>query len=146
TFLADESADWLGHSASDSHKQQALGHITQAYSEAFGTLAAPAAITTEYEAVQHPRVLVFATPTAEHILETIAASHADRGALNRFVILPAEQGRLKKNRRIRGEAFQPPGAVVDLVAWIATLEADTPITFADEAWALYEAHDEAVLD
>lgn len=146
TFLADEFADWLGHSASDSHKQQALGHITQAYSKAFGTLAAPAAITTEYKAVQHPRVLVFATSTAEHILETITASHADRGALNRFVILPAEQGRLKKNRRIRGEAFQPPDAVVDLVAWIATLEADTPITFADEAWALYEAHDEAVLD
>lgn len=146
TFLADEFADWLGHSASDSHKQQALGHITQAYSKAFGTLAAPAAITTEYKAVQHPRVLVFATSTAEHILETITASHADRGALNRFVILPAEQDRLKKNRRIRSEAFQPPDAVVDLVAWIATLEADTPITFADEAWALYEAHDEAVLD
>lgn len=146
TFLADEFADWLGHSASDSHKQQALGHITQAYSKAFGTLAAPAAVTTEYKAVEQPRVLVFATSTAEHMLETITASHADRGALNRFVILAAEQGRLDKNRRIRGEAFQPPAGVVDLVAWVAALEADTAVTFDDDAWALYEAHDDAVLD
>lgn len=146
TFLADEFADWLGHAASDSHKQQALGHITQAYSKAFGTLAAPAAVTTEYKAVEQPRVLVFATSTAEHILETITASHADRGALNRFVILAAEQGRLNKNRGIRSSAFQPPAKVVDLVAWIAALDADTTVTFDDDAWALYEAHDEAVLD
>lgn len=146
TFLADEFADWLGHSASDSHKQQALGHITQAYSKAFGTLAAPAAITTEYKAVQHPRVLVFATSTAEHILETITASHADRGALNRFVILAAEQDRLPKNRSIRPQAFIPPPALVDLLAGVAALPADTIVSFDEDAWALYEAHDEAVLD
>lgn len=146
TFLADEFADWLGHSASDSHKQQALGYITQAYSKAFGTLAAPAAVTKEYVPVENPRVLVFATTTAEHILETITASHADRGALNRFVILVAEQDRLPKNRSIRPQAFIPPPALVDLLAWLAALPVDTIVSFDEDAWALYEAHDEAVLD
>lgn len=146
TFLADEFAEWLSHTASDGHKQQALSHVMQAYSRAFGTLSAPAAVTNEYKPVENPRVLVFATSTAERMLEAMTASQADSGALNRFVILPAEQERLPKNRSIRPSAHIPPQSVVDIVAWVAALERDTLVTFEADAWELYEQHDEAVLD
>ena len=53
----------------------------QAYTRATGTLAAPAAVTKKYKQVKNPRVLVYATDTAERILEAFSASQADRGAL-----------------------------------------------------------------
>lgn len=146
TFLADEFAEWLGHTASDSHKQQALQHIMQAYGRAFGTLAAPAAVTTEYKPVEHPRVLIFATSTAERILETITSSQADSGALNRFVVMVGEQGLVEKRYGVTGADFKPPARLVDLIAWIVALPVDTHVSLAPEARALYEQHDAAVLD
>lgn len=148
TFLSDEFAEWLGHAASDSHKQQALGHIMQAYSKAFETLAAPAIADTkaQYAPVSCPRVLVFATSTAERILETINASQADSGALNRFVILVAEQERIPKRYDVRAADFRPPAEVVELVAWLSALPTDTEVGFTDEALNYYQAHDSAVLD
>src|SRR3546814_7792477 len=74
TFLADEFAEWLEHASNDGHRQQALGHIMQAYGRAFSTLSAPAAVTTEYKPVENPRVLLFTTSTAERTLETLTAS------------------------------------------------------------------------
>jgi hypothetical protein len=145
TFLADEFAEWLGHAASDSHKQQALGHIMQAYSKAFGTLAAPAAVTQEYKPVENPRVLIFATSTAERILETINASHADSGALNRFVIFVAEQDHIAKRYDVSSVQYLPPRHVVELVAWVSALR-DESITFDEDAHQLYIDHDGAVLD
>jgi len=146
TFLADEFAEWLGHTASDSHKQQALGHIMQAYSRAFSTLSAPAAVTTEYKAVEHPRVLIFATSTAERMLETITASQADSGALNRFVILAGEQDRLPKRYDVAVSDYKPPARLIDLVAWILALPSDTCVSLDADALALYREHDAAVLD
>ena len=146
TFLSDEFAEWLGHAATDSHKQQALGHIMQAYGRAFGTLAAPAAVTTTYKPVAFPRVLVFATSTAERMLEVMTASQADSGALNRFVILAGEQDRVPKRYDVAESSYTPPTAVVDLIAWIVSLPDDTRVTFDEGARQLYQAHDAAVLD
>jgi len=146
TFLADEFAEWLGHTANDSHKQQALGHIMQAYSRAFGTLSAPAAVTTEYKAVEHPRVLIFATSTAERMLETITASQADSGALNRFVILVGEQDHLPKRYDVATMDYAPPARLVELVGWILALPPDSRVCLDADARALYEEHDAAVLD
>lgn len=149
TFLSDEFAEWLSHAASDSHKQQALGHFMQAYSKATSTIAAPAAVTKEYKPVNSPRILIFATSTAERLLETVTASHADSGAINRFVILVAEQDRIAKRYAPYGEdqgaKYQPPAAVVDLVEWVAALS-ETTVRLDPDAYALYVAHDAAVLD
>ena len=145
TFLADEFAEWLGHAATDSHKQQALGHIMQAYSKAFGTLAAPAAVTIQYEPVHRPRVLIFATSTAERMLEAMTASQAESGALNRFVILAAEQERIAKRYDVTASMFDPPDALVHLVAWLTAMP-ETTVAFAPEAWNYHIEHDSAVLD
>src|SRR3546814_1483038 len=81
--LADEFAEWLEHASNDGHRQQALGHIMQAYGRAFSTLSAPAAVTTEYKPVENPRVLLFPTSTAARTLETFTASQGDSGGLTR---------------------------------------------------------------
>jgi Bifunctional DNA primase/polymerase, N-terminal len=150
TFLADEFAEWLGHAASDGHKQQALGHIMQAYSKAFSTLAAPAVATNDekkgYVPVVNPRVLIFATSTAERLLETMNASQADSGALNRFVTMVAEQERIPKRYNVTAAAFIPPSALIDMVAWIVALPHDTVVSFTDEARQYYEQHDSTVLE
>jgi hypothetical protein len=148
TFLADEFAEWLSHAASDSHKQQALGHVMQAYSKAFGTLAAPAVASKEngYTAVENPRVLIFATSTPERILETINASQADSGALNRFLIFVSEQDRIPKRYDVTAKNYEPPQGVIDLVAWIIGLPDDTVIGLSEDARAYYVAHDSAVID
>ena len=150
TFLADEFAEWLGHAASDSHKQQALGYIMQAYSKAFDTLAAPAIAAKEskdqYQPVECPRVLIFATSTAERILETINSSQADSGALNRFVILVTEQDRIAKRYDVKAVDYAPPAGVVELIAWVASLSGDTVVSFDSGALDLYRKHDSAVLD
>jgi hypothetical protein len=149
TFLADEFAEWLGHAASDSHKQQALGYIMQAYSKAFETLAVPAIGNKEapYVPVKHPRVLVFATSTAERMLETMTASQADSGAINRFVILTAEQERIAKRYDVTPAHYVPPAGVVDLVAWMLQLRDDNAvIDFSAEARALEQEHDSMVLE
>lgn len=146
TFLADEFAEWLGHAANDGHKQQALGHIMQAYSKAFGTLAAPHAITSKLRPVDRPRVLIFATSTAERILETINTSQADSGALNRFVILIAEQERIAKRYDVAKADYVPPPPIVDLAAWVASRPDKTLVSLDDDARGLYIAHDSAVID
>lgn len=147
TILSDEHAEWIAHASSESgsHKQQASQHAMQVYTRAFGTLAAPAAVTNEYRPVENPRLLIFATSTAERMLEVITASQADSGALNRFVIMPGEQGMIAKRYGVRSANFKPPAAVVELIAWLAA-QTDIAVTFDAEAWALYEQHDAAVLD
>jgi hypothetical protein len=147
-FLADEFADWLGHTANDSHKYQAMSHLMQAYSKAFGTLAAPAIADKDkkYLPVKDPRVLVFATSTAERMLETITASQADSGALNRFVTVVAEQDRPQKRYGLKRGAFAPPPAVVQLVRYVSQLKPDTLVTLSEDAWHLHDQHDCAVLE
>lgn len=144
TFLADEFAEWLGHASKDPNKQQALGYIMQAYSKAFSTLAAPAAVTNSYKPVENPRVLIFATSTAERILETINASQADSGALNRFVIHVAEQGGIPKRYDISPQAYGVPDHLRELAAWVARQV--FTVTFSTEAWQFYMHHDSRVLD
>lgn len=147
TFLADEFAEWLAHAANDGHKQQALGHAMQAYSKAYSTLAAPAVASKEhkYQPVENPRVLVFATSTAERLLESINASQADSGALNRFVILVAEHDRIAKRYGIKPDSFVPPKAVVELIAWVTALD-ECLIEFTPEAEELHNRHDAGVIE
>ena len=104
-FLADEFAEWLRHAATDSHKQQALGHIMQTYTKANGVLEAPFAVTTKYEPVVNPRVQIFAMSTAERMLEAMTSSQADSGAINRFVIHVTEQERIQK--KYEGLVYKP---------------------------------------
>jgi hypothetical protein len=143
TFLSDEFGEWLCQVESDSHKQAALGHFMQAYTKALSTLAAPAAVTRVYKQVENPRLLVFATSTAERMLETFSASQADRGALNRFLIFPAEQHRI--NKKYKGLVYEPPAEVIDAFAWILALEEDK-VTLSDKAWEYFEEHDSTVIE
>ena len=114
-FLADEFAEWLRHAATDSHKQQALGHIMQTYTKANGVLEAPFAVTNKYEPVVNPRVQIFAMSTAERMLEAMTSSQADSGAINRFVIHVAEQERITK--KYDGLIYKPSPSVLDLFDW-----------------------------
>lgn len=150
SLLSDEFAEWLAHSASDGHRLQAMGHLMQAYTRAYGTLAAPVTSTHgkpqgTYRPIEHPRVLVFATSTAERLLESINASQADSGALNRFVVFVAEQERLAKRRGIRPADFEPPRRIMALIAWLTALP-EQQIELAADAWEYHDAHDDAVLE
>lgn len=150
SILSDEFAEWLAHSAKDGHRQQAMGHLMQAYTKAYGTLAAPATTThgnkaASYVPVERPRVLVFATSTAERLLESINASQADSGALNRFVILVAEQERIAKRYGVRPADYQPPRQLVELVAWVSALP-EQKLPLEPEAWEFHDAHDAAVIE
>ncbi|QQP97939.1 bifunctional DNA primase/polymerase [Lysobacter enzymogenes] len=147
TFLADEFAEWLAHSANDSHKQQALGHAMQAYTKAYSTLAVPHIASREhpYTPVENPRMLVFATSTAERLLESINASQADSGALNRFVILVAEPDRIQKQYGIKPGLFTPPARVMELIAWVTAL-GETIIDLSPESEEYHDQHDSAVIE
>lgn len=150
TFLPDEFGEWQAHTAKDGHKQQAAAYAMQAYTKAFGILEAPAVSThgnaRPYTPVKNPRVLIFATSTAERMLEAVTASQADSGGLNRFVILVAEQERIaKRYPSAKASDYVPPDAVLDLVAWVATLD-EQLLSLEPEAWEYHDAHDAAVLE
>lgn len=150
TFLPDEFGEWQAHAAKDGHKQQAAAYAMQAYTKAFGVLEAPSVSThgnaKPYMPVKHPRVLIFATSTAERMLEAVTASQADSGGLNRFVILVAEQDRIaKRYPSAKASDYVPPNAVLDLVAWVASLP-EQLLPLEPEAWDYHDAHDAAVLE
>jgi hypothetical protein len=143
TILSDEFAEWLAHTHRDPHKQAALGFAMQIYSSQLSTVAPPFAVTNEYSPVEHPRMTVLATSTAERILDTMTRSQADSGAYNRWVILVAEQERIPK--RYSGLVYDPAPEVLDLLRWVQALP-PTEMTFARQAWEFFTHHDGAVIE
>ena len=143
TFLSDEFADWIVRAEKDPCRKEAQSHFMQAYSKAHASLAAPNAVTNQYKPVENPRILIFATSTAERMAEVLTRSQAESGMLNRYVISPVEQERLEK--RYEGQQYEPQKNVVDLAAWIVSLP-ETVMKFAPEAWQYFKKHDSEVIE
>lgn len=141
--LADEFAEWLAHTSTDPHKQAALGHAMQAYNRALGTLAAPHAVTREYQPVKHPRLSILATSTPERLLEAANRGHADSGAYNRLFLFAADLERIPK--RYEGQRYTPSEAEVSVLRWIGNLP-PTRMDFAPDAWRFFCEHDAEVIE
>lgn len=143
TFLSDEFGDWIAQTERDPHKKAALVHFMQAYSRATTTLAAPHAVTHSYVPVEKPRVLVFATSTAERMMEVLTQSQAESGALNRFVMFAAEQDRIEK--RYEGQVYEPSVEVISILNWVVALP-ETVVVFSPDAWTYFKLHDGEVIE
>lgn len=87
-MLPDEFGDWIAKGEKDQYREQAMAHLMQVYGNPFGTVDVPRAVTRTLPAVHNPRMVLFATTTGARFVEVINGSLADRGFLNRFVMLP----------------------------------------------------------
>lgn len=87
-MLPDEFGDWIAKGAKEPHREQAMSHLMHVYGNPFGVVDVPRSLSNSLKPVQCPRVLLFATSTGERMVEVLNGSLADRGFLNRFVMLP----------------------------------------------------------
>ena len=143
-FMADEFAEWLTQTGSDSHKQGSLGYCMEIYTKALAWVNAPAASTKHREKVKHPRVTVFATSTAERMLEAMTSSQADSGALNRIIFFLAEQERIEKV--YEGQIYEPSQECLDVVLFAINQPNTKKVSFSPEAWDFYKFHDSKTIE
>jgi hypothetical protein len=149
-ILADEFGEWLAGAAREGHKQFAMSYLMQAYSSAYGDIDVPAVSTRTpykpYSRVSNPRVLLFATSTAERFMETVTCSQADSGGLNRFVTFIEDAPNLVKSYERLGPSDYaiPDDLIVDL-QWIAGLP-EQLIPLSDAAWELHDTYDREVVE
>ncbi len=137
---SDEFAEWLKMALKDANKQQALAYIMEIYSKALRTVHPGAAVTQQYQPVKNPRLSIFATTTAESVLNSMSLAHAEMGAYNRFVIYVAPEQ--MPDKRYTGLVYTPSRAAIDAVKWVAKLK-PTKVTFGKAAFAEFIANDKA---
>lgn len=137
---SDEFAEWLKMALKDANKQQALAYIMEIYSKALRTVHPGAAVTQQYQPVKNPRLSIFATTTAESVLNSMSLAHAEMGAYNRFVIYVAPEQMPEK--RYTGLVYTPSKGAIDAVKWVCRLK-PTKVTFGKAAFAEFIANDKA---
>ena len=144
-WLADELAEWLKHShRPGSHVQMALGYFMQAYTRATGWIHPGHAVTNQYEPVEHPRVSILATSTAEALLSTMTRDQADSGAYNRFVLFAGDQELPPK--RYEGLTYEPEPAIVELVLFLKAQPPGTQVKFSKDGWEAFKRLDESLAE
>lgn len=144
-MLPDEFGDWIAKGDKDAHREQAMAHLMQVYGNPFGTVDVPRAITRKLLPVRDPRLLIFATSTAERFSEVVNGSIADRGFLNRFVILPVGGDRLEiAPQNDDPRAYEIPPALVSLARSICPGE--KVVDFEPDVLAYRDHHLRTVLD
>lgn len=112
-FLADEFANWLKQSGTDSNKANALNYLMECYTKAVSIVHCGNAVTGSYKPVQNPRLSVVATSTGEAMFETLTRSQAESGAYNRWVIFVGPETLPEK--RYEGMVYELPP---DLLEWL----------------------------
>lgn len=119
-MLPDEFGDWIAKGEKDQYREQAMAHLMQVYGNPFGTVDVPKAITRSLPPVREPRMVLFGTTTGERFVEVINGSLADRGFLNRFVMLPiARDGLEIGDENDDPLAYEIPQALASLAKAIA---------------------------
>jgi len=112
-FMADEFANWLKQSGTDSNKSNALNYLMECYTKALDTVYCGNAANSTYTPVSNPRVSVVATSTGETMFETLTRSQAESGAYNRWVIFVGPE-RLP-DKVYEGQVYEPSE---DLLSWL----------------------------
>lgn len=135
---SDEFAEWLKHSVSDVHKAQALAYAMEIYNRALGKIHPGGAVTNKYETVSNPRLSVFATTTAESVLNSMTREHAEMGAYNRFLIYVAPEQMPEK--KYTGLVFEPSQAAIDAALYVAKLK-PTKLTMTKAGFAVFVEYD-----
>lgn len=142
-FLADEFAEWLTQSKSDSHKQGALGYCMEIYTKALASVNVPHATTKPRASVKSPRLGIFATSTAERMLEAMTASQSDSGSYNRIVFFVAEQSQISK--KYDGQIYQPSDDCLNVVKF-ATSQNNAMVDFDRLSYDFHKFHDSTVIE
>lgn len=145
TFLADEFAEWLCSTATDSHRQQAIGFLMEAYTKPFGYVSAPYSVSNKRQPIKNPRISIFATTTGERLLGVLTGSHADSGAYNRFVLFVAEQHRIAKRYDMPDSSAMLDDAA-DVLGWINNQPDETTVTFSNDALDYFKKHDSEIIE
>ncbi|SFR50837.1 DUF3987 domain-containing protein [Thiomicrospira sp. ALE5] len=145
TFFSDEFAEWLiqASKGGDSHKQGTMGYLMQIYTKGFKKVNVPNAVMNKYEAVQNPRVTIFATTTGERLTEALTGSQADAGGYNRFIMFVGNPERIEK--RYSGFKWQPTESLLVGIERILKI-ADEPIQLSDEARQYYIEFDSQTIE
>jgi hypothetical protein len=112
-FMADEFANWMKQSGTDSNKSNALNYLMECYTKATGTVFCGHAKTVQYFPVRNPRLSIIATSTGEAMFESLTKAQAESGAYNRWLIFVGPQKLPKK--RYTGLVYDIPE---DLLAWL----------------------------
>lgn len=139
-FLADEFAEFLRLTHSDSTKQAALGYCMQAYTRATGILEPGHAVTRSYTPVKNPRLSIIATSTGEALLQAMNKEQGDSGAYNRMIMFAGDTELPQK--RYEGLVWKPKQSLVDSMANILTYPPDTLIEFSPEGWEEFKKQDQ----
>ncbi|HEY5805386.1 MAG TPA: bifunctional DNA primase/polymerase [Lysobacter sp.] len=145
-LLADEFGDWMAKGDKDQCREQAMAHMMQVYGNPFGVVATPYAVTRKVAPVRHPRLMTLCTSTGARFSEVVNGSMADRGFLNRLVILPVGSEELELNSDLDrpASAYEIPPVLCALAAEISGNE--KMVTFEADAKAYANDHFRAVLD
>jgi hypothetical protein len=144
-MLPDEFGDWIAKGDKEHHREQAMAHLMQVYGNPFGTVDVPRAISRKLTPVKEPRMVLFGTSTGARFSEVINGSIADRGFLNRFVMLPVGDDPLEiGNESDDPLAYEIPQALATLAKRICS--GGQTITFDEDATEYKRAHLRAVLD
>lgn len=144
-MLPDEFGDWIAKGDKDAHREQAMAHLMQVYGNPFGTVDVPRAITRKLVPVKEPRLLLFATSTGERFAEVVNGSIADRGFLNRFVVLPVGDDRLEiADANDDPALYEIPPALASLAMTICPGE--KVVSFEPDVIAFRAHHLRTVLD
>lgn len=137
-FVADEFAEWLRMTSSDSSKQATIGYLMVCYSSANNKVSPGHAVKEQYTPVQNPRVSILATSTAEAMLESMTLEHADSGAYNRWVMFCGDQEMIPK--RYDGIVKKIPEEVLAIAKWVANLKPQR-MAFTPDAWEVFKELD-----
>lgn len=144
-MLPDEFGDWIAKGDKDHHREQAMAHLMQVYGNPFGTVDVPRAVSRKLPPVHEPRMLLFGTSTAERFSEVMNGSIADRGFLNRFVILPLGNDTLEIADELDSRAaYEIPAALASLAKALSGSACE--VTFDDDALDYRNVHLRAELD
>ena len=76
--------------------------------------------------------------------DVMTASQGNSGAYNRFVIHLGEQHQIEKQYEVSME--KPSGEIVDLLRWIGSHAAGTPITFDEDCRSFYRQYDSQIVE
>lgn len=91
-FFADEVAEWLVQTSSNSNRQDAVAYIMAASTKTINDKVTPSeSMANNYKPVENPRISIFATTTGQRLMETLTMSQGDSGTYNRMMFMPLEQ-------------------------------------------------------